>query len=57
MENKDKTKPAGKKQEEDWLGGMQTYNVDWYKNSEQIFKIKQKLMYCHQVFSINDLYC
>jgi len=28
MENKDKTKPTGKKQEEDWLGGMQTYNVD-----------------------------
>jgi len=28
MDTKDKTKPTGKKTEEDWLGGMQTYNVD-----------------------------
>ena len=31
MDSKDKSKPTGKKMEEDWLGGMHTANVDWFK--------------------------
>lgn len=40
MENKDKSK-AGKKADEDWLGGMQTYNVDWKDKST----LKSKIAY------------